>query len=91
MLYKMVRQYRQTNTPITPAITDPILLRQMTDTTPIEGIQCECGNVINACHLERHRRSKKHALSLNWVREQRYIAIAQHAQRERVTPADNTE
>ena len=72
--------------PLTPAVTDPALLRQMADTTPCTGIQCQCGAVIKESHMERHQRSKTHRVSLAWVREQGFIAMAQHAQR--VTPSD---
>jgi len=76
--------------PLTPAITDPVLLRQMADTTPCMGVQCQCGAVIKECHMERHQRSKTHRVSLAWVREQGFIAMAQQAQRVSAPPSENS-
>jgi hypothetical protein len=74
---------RPTNPNATPAITDPALLRQLEEQDAAlyqETTLCECGCDISTRHLERHRRSKNHRLTLNWLREQRLIAIAQNAQ-----------
>jgi hypothetical protein len=86
----MVRRNRPTPTPL-PTTPDPDLIGQMMSGGQIEGVQCECGNVIKACHLERHRRSKAHTLSLNWVRQQGFMAMAQHAQRVSAPPAEDPE
>ena len=72
----MVRHYRPTETPTTPAITDPVLLRQMeVDAPPC--ITCGCGESIDARHLERHQRSKKHRVALDWYRTQMLVAYAE--------------
>ena len=79
----MPRHHRPFETP-TPAITDPVILRQMAeqdDTVYQETTMCDCGCDISTRHLERHRRSKKHMASLMWVRQQGFLAMAQHAQR----------
>ena len=73
----MVRRYNPNATPATPAITDPALF----DREEVEGVSCECGCVIAEAHLTRHRRSKKHTTSLNWVRTQMLIAVAEANQR----------
>jgi hypothetical protein len=72
----MVRRYRPTETPVTPAVTDPALLREdEADTLP--SVLCECGSSIDARHVERHRRSKKHRVELDWYRTQLLTAIAE--------------
>jgi len=40
--------------------------------------------------MERHQRSKTHRVSLAWVREQGFIAMAQQAQRVSAPPSENS-
>jgi hypothetical protein len=76
----MVRQHRYTETPITTAITDPALIRQMREQEEADEpprITCECGCIIDARHVERHRRTKKHRVELQWFREQMLLQLAE--------------
>ena len=77
----MPRRHRPLETP-TPVITDPVLLDQMmeqnAEANRIEAeaeaererlhpkVKCSCYNYIDARHLERHRRSKKHRDTIAW-------------------------
>jgi hypothetical protein len=72
----MVRRYSSLETPTTPAITNPILLRQMEAESP-PSVSCGCGESIDARHLERHQRSKKHRVQLDWYRTQMLVAYAE--------------
>ena len=76
----MVRHYRPFETPVTPAVTDPVLLRQMREQEEAEAppcVTCECGCSIDARHIERHRRSKAHRKELEWRRTQLLTAYAE--------------
>ena len=76
----MVRQYRPTETP-TPAITDPVLLRQMEEQEVNADVTCACGSSVDARHLARHQRSKTHTTQLDWYRTQLLISLAESNRR----------
>ena len=86
----MVRRYRPTETPTTPIITDPVILRQMREQNADADAEwarlhptvlCSCNSHIEARHLARHQRSKTHTTQLDWYRTQLLISLAESNRR----------
>ena len=87
-MYKMVRRYRPTETPVP---TVPLTLEQIREDTARQRVEqeeqerlhptvlCSCYERIDARHLERHRRSKRHQAQINWYNNYYYSQVVARA------------